>query len=255
MNLYRADMHIHTVLSPCGNLEMSPESIVKASLDSRLDIIAITDHNSTRQWQAVMEAGAEKGLLVIGGAEINTCEEVHCLAFFENADSLGAFQHYLDLWLPDILNIPEKFGHQVWVNRNEEILGEEKRLLWSALNQSIDEVAHMVYMLNGIFIPAHVDRQAFGLYSQLGFFPEGLRADALEVTPRVTNAFFEETGISGKFSFITGSDAHTLERIGTGFTWFRMNGLSFKEIKLALQGVDGRKAWPVGDLFREGVNL
>lgn len=254
MKLFRADFHVHTVLSPCGSLDMSPGKIIEAALDTRMDIIAITDHNSTRQWDTVMEIGAERGLLVLGGVEINTQEEVHCLAFFENSEILGLFQEYLDKWLPYIANVPDKFGHQVIVNRNEEIIDEEKRLLWSGINQSIDEVAQMVHALNGIFIPAHVDRQAFGLYSQLGVYPKGLLVDALEVTPRVTESFLEKTGIKERFTLVTGSDAHTPGQIGKGFTWLRMHEPSFKEIKLALQGVDNRKAWPNGHLFGNGSN-
>lgn len=251
MKLFRADLHIHTVLSPCGSLEMSPERIVAAALDKKMDIIAITDHNSTRQWRAVREVGLEKGLMVIGGAEINTREEVHCLALFENDDALALFQDYIDLWLPAVKNIPEKFGHQVWVDRHEHILGEEERLLWTGLNQSIEQVAEKVHELEGLFIPAHVDRQAFGLYSQLGFFPLGLQVDALEVTHRVTAEFIESKGIGDHFRLITSSDAHDPYRIGESFTWFRMQAPTFNEMRLALQGVDGREVWPGGELFQK----
>ena len=49
MKAFRADLHIHTVLSPCGSLEMSPEQIIKSAIEKGLDIIGIADHNSTRQ--------------------------------------------------------------------------------------------------------------------------------------------------------------------------------------------------------------
>ncbi|MDR2888130.1 MAG: PHP domain-containing protein, partial [Bacteroidales bacterium] len=140
MKLFRADLHIHTVLSPCGSLEMSPRRIVDEAIAKGLDIIAITDHNSTRQCRAVIEAGKEKGVLVIGGAEINTREEVHCVTLFEDTEKLDRFQEYIDRYLPDIPNNPDKFGYQVWVNGNEDIEGEEPRLLLSGLDQSIDEV-------------------------------------------------------------------------------------------------------------------
>ena len=40
MNTYRADLHIHSVLSPCGDLEMSPRNIVAEAAQKGLDIIA-----------------------------------------------------------------------------------------------------------------------------------------------------------------------------------------------------------------------
>lgn len=255
MKLFRADLHVHTVLSPCGSLEMSPERIVTAALEKKMDIIAITDHNTTRQWMAVREVGLERGLVVIGGAEINTREEVHCLALFENTETLALFQEYLDRWLPLVKNVPEKFGHQVWVDRHEQILGEEERLLLTGLNQSIEQVADKVHELKGLFIPAHVDRQAFGLYSQLGFFPKGLAVDALEVSQRVTGEFLETKELCNNFRLVTGSDAHDPGRVGESFTWFQMQAPTFNEMKQALQGVDGREAWPEGKLFQKKEGL
>ena len=44
---FKADMHIHSVLSPCGDIEMSPSAIVAQAKAKGLDIIGLTDHNST----------------------------------------------------------------------------------------------------------------------------------------------------------------------------------------------------------------
>jgi hypothetical protein len=38
LKLYKADMHIHTCLSPCGDWGMSPKRIVEKSLEKKLDI-------------------------------------------------------------------------------------------------------------------------------------------------------------------------------------------------------------------------
>ena len=80
---------------------------------------------------------------------------------------------------PDIPNDPEKFGFQVVVDPEEQIIYEEPKLLISALNQSLEEIAHKVRQLDGIFIPAHIDKPCFSILSQLGFVPPDLRYDAL----------------------------------------------------------------------------
>ncbi|HNX85999.1 MAG TPA: PHP domain-containing protein, partial [Bacteroidales bacterium] len=49
MKNFTADLHIHTVLSPCGDLDMSPDIILSQAMAKKLDLIGITDHNSTRQ--------------------------------------------------------------------------------------------------------------------------------------------------------------------------------------------------------------
>jgi 3',5'-nucleoside bisphosphate phosphatase len=82
MKTFRADLHIHTVLSPCGDLDMSPGNIVSEAVNKGLDIIGITDHNTTRHCNLIKRMAEEKGIFVMQGAEITTKEEVHCLAFF-----------------------------------------------------------------------------------------------------------------------------------------------------------------------------
>ncbi|MDO9040600.1 MAG: PHP domain-containing protein, partial [Bacteroidota bacterium] len=91
MKSFRTDLHIHTVLSPCGDLEMSPARIVSLAKKRGLDIIGITDHNSTKQCELVRELGKRLGLKVIRGCEMTSREEVHCLGFFEDFDAMNEF--------------------------------------------------------------------------------------------------------------------------------------------------------------------
>lgn len=238
MRAYSADLHIHTVLSPCGSLEMSPRRIVDAAIGKNLDVIAITDHNSTRQCSEVVRAASGKELWVIGGAEVNTREEVHGIALFENLEVLQQFQAYLDKWLPNVPNKPELFGYQVWVNTAEEVMGEEHRLLWSALNQSLDEVIAVVSSLGGIFFPAHIDRPVNGILRQLGFIPDDLPIQAVEVLRR--DASMDELQL--RYRLISNSDAHTPEQIGTRTTRLTMEALNFNELRMALGGIEGRSA-------------
>ena len=233
--IFRADLHIHTTLSPCGSLEMSPKRIVDEALAKGLSIIAITDHNSTRQCKAVMEEGQSRGLFVIGGAEVNTREEIHCMSLFENIETLEKFQVYLDEYLPDIPNNPDKFGHQVWVDRNEEIEGFEERLLLSAIDQSIDEVEQKVHSLGGLFIPAHVDRPMYGIFAMLGFIPDSLKCDALEVSSKADENFYKMTKIKDNYRIITNSDAHYPNQIGSCFTEFEMDMVDFESVRKILQ--------------------
>lgn len=75
-------MHLHTCLSPCGSLEMSPQRIVETALERGVDAIAVTDHNSTLQCPEIQALGEERGLMVFAGAEVTTREEAHCVALF-----------------------------------------------------------------------------------------------------------------------------------------------------------------------------
>jgi PHP family Zn ribbon phosphoesterase len=241
MKNFRADLHIHTTLSPCGDLDMHPARIVYEAAGKGIDIIGITDHNTTRQCALVSKLAAEKGIYVLHGAEVTTKEEVHCLTFFEKTDALHEFQEFLDASLPDINNVPEIFGDQVETDENGMIVYEEKKLLLSAISKSFEEVGSKVRQLGGIFIPAHIDRKKNSIYSQLGFLPESLEADALEISTGSTpHLFANEHPEIKKFSLISSSDAHLPESIGTAFTVFHIEEKSFAEILMALRGEKGR---------------
>lgn len=242
MKNFRADLHIHTVLSPCGDLDMSPARIVSEAAQKGLDIIGITDHNTTRHCTLISKLAAEKGIFVLQGAEVTTKEEVHCLTFFENTDALNRFQEYLDDNLPDLMNNPAIFGEQVQVDENETIIYEEKRLLVNAISVSLEEIEVFVHNLNGLFIPAHIDRKKNSIYSQLGFLPLNLRADALEISRAYSpEQFLKIHPESGEFQLLTNSDAHVPENIGKAENLFFIESPSFNEIKLALKKIDGRK--------------
>ncbi|MCK7529552.1 MAG: hypothetical protein MZV63_00085 [Marinilabiliales bacterium] len=157
----KADLHIHTVLSPCGDLENESLNIVMGAKLKGIDILGIADHNSTRNCKVLEKMATEEGLLVLKGAEVTTKEEVHCLVFFENDDELFDFQEYLDLHISKIKNSPEKFGYQVVVDKNEQILDEIDWLLISGLDQSIQQIEKKVHDHIGLFIPAHIDRARY----------------------------------------------------------------------------------------------
>src|SRR5271157_2076619 len=129
MDVFQADLHIHSVLSPCGSLEMSPVNIIATAIQQKLDIIGITDHNSTRHGPIVKKIGDRNGIFVLQGAEVTTREEIHCLTFFENEKELSVFQKYISDYLPFVQNNPEYFGFQVIVDEKENILEEIETLL------------------------------------------------------------------------------------------------------------------------------
>jgi 3',5'-nucleoside bisphosphate phosphatase len=242
MKRFRADLHVHSVLSPCAELEMSPVNIIREAAERKIDILAITDHNSTYHSRLMMELGEEAGIMVIPGAEVNTKEEIHCLTLFENIECAEEFQKFLDSKLPLTRNNPALFGEQLVVDREEHILMEVEPLLISALGAGIYEVRDEVKRLGGIFIPAHIDRPFNSIHSQLGFIPDDLFPSALEVSARFRlQEYVLQHPELAAYSFITNSDAHTLRALGRSTTLFEMREAGFSELKLALGHEQGRK--------------
>ncbi len=235
MQKYMADLHIHTVLSPCADLEMTPANIIKRAKETGLQIIGIVDHNSTKNAKLVKRLAEKEGIFVLTGAEVTTKEEVHCLAFFENENQLDEFQIFLDDNISIIPNPDGHFGYQPVVDENDNILELIPNYLAAALKVGIQEIQQRVYELNGIFILAHVDRPSNGIYSQLGFIPPGLKFDALGISRHSSEKHVRKHYVVQKeITLVRNSDAHFLPQIGDICSVFNMDEISFIEVKMAL---------------------
>ncbi|MDP3452122.1 MAG: PHP domain-containing protein [Bacteroidales bacterium] len=236
--MMKCDLHIHTTLSPCGDIEMTPLNIIAKAKERGLDIIGITDHNSTLQSRYIREVGEREGIYVMCGAEITTKEEVHVLAFVDGEEALERLQEFLDKSLVRIPNNPDIFGYQLVVNQNEEVLYQEDSLLIGVTDKSIEEVEQFVHSLGGIFIPAHIDKQQNSVLSQLGFMPPSLSADALELSSNCTiDAFITQNSYLSKRAFIQSSDAHYTDDIGKCYTRLDIMEKTFSAVKSALNNL------------------
>jgi len=236
MNLYKADLHIHTCLSPCADIDISPLRIIRAAKERNLDIVGICDHNSGENVAAAKRAAEREGVVVIGGMEITSAEEVHLLALFTDDAALLAMQTLVYAHLPDDQNNARRFGDQVVANEDDEVVDFNTRLLIGATTLSIETLVKEIHTLNGLAIAAHIDREGFGIIGQLGFIPPGLALDAVEVSYRGTIMEFCDQG----FPIITSSDAHRLEDIGRSSTQFLLEAATLPEIRKALNGEDRR---------------
>lgn len=232
MSHFNADLHIHTCLSPCGDLDMSPKNILRAAKEKGLDMIAITDHNTTRNVKTCMEIGEKMGIFVIPGCEVNTREEVHCLCYFPDLTAMNEFQEYLDEKIPDIKNDPDFFGYQVAVDEHDVIVYEEQRSLFTGIDDDIEQVQKKVHSLGGIFVPAHIDRQKNSVYGQLGFIPFDLEYDALEISRRTAlEDFLKLHPEIALKKILRSSDAHFIDHIAAVHTVFEMDELNWESFK------------------------
>lgn len=241
MKHFRVDLHIHSLLSPCGDLDMCPRTIVNESLARGLDAIAVADHNATMQIAAVQRLAARCGLAVIPAVEITTREEAHMVAFFPTVEVAASFQNYLDSHIVRVENVPEKFGDQVWVDEHNNICGEVEWYLNSALDRSVDDIAARVKSLSGLVVAAHVDRASYSLIGQLGFISPALSLDALEYNsiPRMEN-ILRSNGYLNRYTHYTASDAHFPHLIGTNPSWLNAEEPTFDELSQAFAARNGR---------------
>jgi len=236
---FKADLHIHTCLSPCTELDMSPKGILTSAKKKGIDIIGICDHNSTENSLAVMNAARKTHIKVIPGLEVTSQEEVHVLALFDKVEDALKLQEHVYENLPG-KNDEKAFGRQVIVNEKEEVEGFNNKLLIGATTILLEEVIRLIHSFGGISIASHIDREAFSIIGQLGFIPEDLELDALEISPHMS---FEKAIKTYPYDYpITcSSDAHYPDDIGKGYTSFLLEEGSLAEIKKALKNEEGRK--------------
>lgn len=238
----RADLHIHTCLSPCGELAMSPRAVVEGSRAAGLDLIAVTDHNTTENAAAVIAAARGTGLAVLPGIELTTAEEAHILGLFEAGADIGPFQAEVFRNLPDLPAKKKYIEDQVLVDAEDYVTGFSPRCLFGATLFSVRDAVGLIHDHGGLAIASHVDRESFSLVSQLGFIPPGLELEAVEISPHaVVSEARASFGVPEGLPIVRFSDAHKPDEIGAATTDFLVTAPTLAEIRRALDGAEGRK--------------
>lgn len=239
MTYYRAELHVHTVLSPCAGVEMIPPVIVQSALKKGINLIAVTDHNQTANVGTVMEAARGTGLSVLAGMELQTREEVHVLCMFDGLDQAEVWQRSVDRRFGGILNDEEHIGEQYIVDATGDFIRREPRMLITNVDLSLEEAVQGVNALGGLVIPAHVERHAYGLLAMLGFASPIF--EALEISRHITpEAAWKQFPQLADFPLLQSGDVHYPEDF-LGAMEFKLEAPTIAEIRKALQGADGRR--------------
>lgn len=219
---------------------MLPPLIVQEAINNGIQIIAITDHNATANIAAVQQAAAGTGLIVLPGMEIQTREEVHVLCLFDSLEQAAELQMVVDRLLPAMPNDPEHFGVQLIVDAAGELVSQEERLLLTSVDISLSEVFRTVTDLEGLFIPAHVNRKAYGLIEVLGFVPFDLPVEVLEISRHIKPADvpYKFPQIK-RYPLIQNGDVHRLDEF-LGVNHFHIAAPTIAEIRQAISNQEGR---------------
>lgn len=209
------DLHVHSCLSPCANLEMSPSEIVARAISAGMDGIALTDHQSARNCPAIAECVRRAGLKCLYGMEVQTAEEVHTVALFDTVEQALALTNWVYEAMPKRVNDPETFGDQPVVTWDDDIVEMEWRILAMGCRRTIPETAAKVHELDGLYIAAHIDRPNFSVLGSLGAIPDN-SFDAVELSRTADESlwFPKATG----YAVIRSSDAHNLDDVARVWT-------------------------------------
>lgn len=248
MHSILADFHIHTLLSPCAEIEMTPHHIVMRAAEFGIGAVAITDHNASANALAAVKAGERYGVKVFPGMEVECLEEAHIVVLFDTLKQLNAWQQLVDGKMNGLLNNAEKFGGQFVVDDDDNFIREEERLLLAPLRMTAAEVVREAERLGGMSIAAHIDRPSYSIVGQLGFIEPDFGFAAAEISAAGWRASKQSKlqRVAGYLPFVTDSDAHNIMDFVQGpKNLITVEDLTVAELKLALTNSSGR-SWKAG---------
>ena len=216
MRRYYYDLHLHSCLSACADNDNTPANLAGIAKLSGLDIVALTDHNTTANCPAFFKACEAFEIVAIGGMELTTSEDIHVVCLFPTLADAMAFGKEMDAHRTKIPNKKNIFGDQLIMNEDDEVIGEDPYLLSVATDISLEDVPDYVARHRGVCYPAHIDRQSNSVITTLGTFPPSPEFSLFELHDGTREG--EMRGryeLDGK-KMICSSDAHRLEDVRDG---------------------------------------
>ena len=223
MNRYYYDLHIHSCLSPCADDDNTPNNIAGMAALCGLNIVALTDHNTCKNCPAFFEAARRYGIIPIAGMELTTSEDIHVVCLFEKLEDAMRFSDEVQKHRTLIENKPAIFGEQLILDGEDNLIGKEPHLLSNATSISIEDAPRLVEQFFGICYPAHIDREANGVISTLGSFPETPHFKCVEFHfGENKNRYSEKYNLSDKL-FIVSSDSHCLTDMRDKENYFELD--------------------------------
>ena len=221
MNKYYYDLHIHSCLSPCGDGDMTPANIAGMAAVKGLQMAALTDHNSTKNCPAFFKACKVYGIIPVAGMELTTAEDIHLLCLFRNLESAMSFGCEVDKYRIRITNRPHIFGHQLIMDEEDKIIGEEEDLLLNATMLDLGGGTKLVRKYGGVCYPAHIDRTSNGAVAVLGAFPDWPGYKSYELSGKGIRAEEEiKNPAIRELRCVVSSDAHYLWDISEAENYF-----------------------------------
>ncbi|MGL5541635.1 MAG: PHP domain-containing protein [Erysipelotrichaceae bacterium] len=208
----RYDLHIHSALSPCADDDMTLQNIVKMAYVAGLDAIAITDHNTVEALRYLDQIDTY-GMQILCGVELTSQEEVHVLAYFSHYHDAAALLAQLEPYRLRIDNRPHYFGHQWVFDGHDELVKEEPTLLLTSFQLPLAALIERIQEHHGKVVLAHIDHPQNGILTQLGFIPNHLPYDGVEIRKDVLIP--KTVGVRASSVWFKNSDAHRLVDIGT----------------------------------------
>jgi predicted metal-dependent phosphoesterase TrpH len=199
----KGDFHIHSIYS---DGKCTPEEIVIISKENKMDIISLTDHNTTEGLDKAIQAGKKYGIKVIPGVELSTRynnSRVHILGYFRDNNYKN------DLLIEILRNVR---AHKI---SDIKCLLENSINFYERKNKRLDirTGIELLRFFGAVVILAHpilLNSRDFKEIIQMNF--DGLEAKYYCNTPEDTK-YFVHVAKNNNLIYTAGSDFHNYNKI------------------------------------------
>jgi PHP family Zn ribbon phosphoesterase len=203
------DLHIHSILSPCADELMTPNNVLNMAMLKGLDIVAITDHNSTRQLPTISQLEDSYDFLFVPAVEVTVKENFDVLCYFQTYEDAATFDQFLHIHLDGDWKAFSESDQVITDVYDIEIDTVNKPLTHT--NISYMDLVKRVKELDGAIILAHIDRPT---QTPLNTYTlEELEFDGIEIQSQNYDGFIKEHPSTEKYKIFQSSDAHSLPMI------------------------------------------
>ncbi len=217
------DLHIHSVLSPCSDELMTPNNILNMAYLNELDIIAVTDHNSMRQLETILEIAESYDYIVVPGIEIQV-EGGHLLAYF----SIGSYKEFSNE-IERILHKNDAANEQIVMDVFDLEVENYQYCLTGDLNTNLYEVLKLIKKYEGVTILAHIDKDKYSL-KQLIKEEHVEYIDGIEVTKYVDlETLYNDYPLLRDIPIYRSSDSHTITDLARRVNYIDLEELSVEK--------------------------
>lgn len=211
------DLHIHTVLSPCADVLMTPNNLWNMANIKGLAMVSFVDHNSFKQLPVLLEIAKSYTMCLMIGVEIALADDLHVLVYLKHENDAWSLDEWLDSMLPKEPYDVIRRGEQIVTDLDDLTVSTIPYLLARPLPITLIDLKNRLRDIDHRLVLAHWNRypQKAETAFQTGLF------DAVEWTGPIPE---EWTRLHPGVKVLYNSDAHELTDIlecgeANGIVW------------------------------------
>lgn len=185
---------------------MTPNNILNMSMLKEVNLLSITDHNSTKQLRVFQELQESYDFLFIPGVEVSVSEGFDVLCYFRNFNDALKFDKFLEVHLNGkwgIFNESNQVITDIFDTTYETI-----PVPLTDTNIPYSELVKEVRELNGAIVLAHIDRASKSVLNV--FDLKNIDFDAIEIQKHNRDKFLQANPYLNNYKLFFNSDSHSL---------------------------------------------